>query len=900
MADEKNEIKKNKAEDDTEEMHEIRSADAGKVVPIDVEYEMKRAFIEYSMSVIVDRALPDVRDGMKPVHRRIIYSLFEQGFTHESAYRKCATTGGYVMGKYHPHGDAAIYDSLVRMAQDFSMRYPLVDGNGNFGSRDADPPAAQRYTEARMTKISEEMVADIRKNTVDFRPNYDEHEMEPVVLPSRFPNLLVNGSSGIAVGMATEIPPHNLREVIDGVVAMIEDPEITIDGLMKYIQGPDFPSACNIIGKQGIREAYTTGRGRIIVRAEAQIEDMANGRQRIVVTEIPYRVNNKLLVKRIADLYKEKRIDGISDLRDEYSKKGIRIVIELKKDANAQVLLNQLYALTEMQSAFNVNMLAVVPGVNGKYEPKLLTLKEVLQYYIAHQREVVLRRTQFDLDKATDRAHILEGTLKAIDNINEVIQIIRGSRLEAEAKQKLMDRFDFTERQAQYIVDLRLGRLVGLERDKIEEEYNQKLEEIAYLSSILADEGKLMGVVKDELIEIRDKYGDDRLTRFLPAENEIDFEDLIEEKTVTITVTEQGYVKRTTADNYKAQRRGGKGVLGLTTKEDDNVRHMLVTSSHNLIMFVTSAGKIYGIKGYEIPDAGRTAKGTHAVNLIQLEKEERIQAIIPIKSFEDSRYLVMCTRNGTVKKTELQDYRNLRKGGLKAVALREGDEVIGAVLANDDQKFVIATSDGQALKFDGNSVRDVGRDSYGVIGIRPREGSTVVSFDVCNDNDKLLFVSSNGYGKRTALSEFNEHGRGGMGMKAYRTGEKTGNLVKMLAAHESMDVMLINLAGTIIRTPVADISEMGRNAIGVRLMRADAENPIISATLVAHEEPETETESVAAQNRAETFTDADSDYNGTFEENNSEEADSAVDSSYEDASYEDASFDENASATDDI
>ena len=815
----------------------------GRIMPIDVEYEMKRAFIEYSMSVIVDRALPDVRDGMKPVHRRIIYSLYEQGFTPDSAYRKCATTVGYVMGKYHPHGDAAIYDSLVRLAQDFSMRYTLVDGNGNFGSRDNDPPAASRYTEARMARISTEMVADIRKNTVDFRPNFDEHESEPVVLPSRFPNLLVNGSSGIAVGMATEIPPHNLGEVIDGVVAMIDNPEISVDELMRYIKGPDFPTAANIIGRQGIREAYMTGRGRIVVRAEAHIEDMAGGRQRIVITELPYKVNNAMLVKRIADLHKEKKIEGISDLRDEYSKKGIRIVIELKKDANANVLLNRLYANTPLQDAFCVNMLAVVPGAHGKYEPKLLNLKQILEYYIEHQKNVVTRRTQFDLDKASDRAHLLEGTLKAIDNIEEVIAIIRGSRLESEAKQKLMERFDFSERQAQYIVDLRLGRLVGLERDKILEEYNERLADIAYFSSLLADETKLFGVIKDELIAIKEKYGDERRTRLLEAEGEIDLEDLIEEKDIAITVTEHGYVKRTSSDTYKAQNRGGKGVLGLTTKEEDFVKHILVTSSHNMVMFITNMGQMYGVKGYEIPDAGRTAKGTPIVNLIPVEKGETIQAIIPIRTFEDAKYLIMCTKSGIIKKTRLELYRNLRKAGLRATLLREGDELVNAMLANDGDSFVVATRSGLALRFDGNDVRDVGRASFGVIGIRPRGDDYVVGFDVCRGEDeKLLFISEYGYGKRTSADEFRQHGRGGKGMTAYKVTEKTGKLCGMMTADDDKDVMVINLAGTVIRIRVADISVLGRSTSGVRLMKASGDNPVIGFTTVAHARDEAEAE----------------------------------------------------------
>lgn len=810
----------------------------GKIVPIDVEHEMKKSFIEYAMSVIVDRALPDVRDGMKPVHRRIIYSLFEQGFTPEQSYRKCATTVGYVMGKYHPHGDAAIYDSLVRLAQDFSMRYPLVDGNGNFGSRDNDPPAAQRYTEAKMTKISMELVADIRKETVDFRPNYDEHEVEPVVLPSRFPNLLVNGSSGIAVGMATEIPPHNLGEVIDGVVAAIDNPDITVDELMQYIKGPDFPTAANILGRQGIREAYKTGRGKIIVRAEANIEELPSGRQRIVVTELPYKVNNAKLVERIAELHKEKRIEGISELRDEYSKKGIRIVIELKRDANANVLLNQLYMNTPMQEAFNVNMLAVVPGEHGKYEPKLINLKGAITYYIAHQKDVVTRRTQFDLNKSSERAHILEGTLKAIDNINEVIEIIRGSRLESEAKERLMARFDFSERQAQYIVDLRLGRLTGLERDKILEEYKLRMEEIAYFSGLLADEGKLFGVIKDEILKIKEKYGDERRTRLLPYAGEIDIDDLINEQEVAITLTNFGYIKRTPSDTYKAQRRGGKGILGLTTKEEDFVRHLLLTSSHNRILFVTTLGRVYSLKGYEIPDAGRTAKGTPIVNLLPLAPEEKVAAVIPISSFEDGQYLVMGTKNGTVKKTELQEYRNIRKNGLIAIELREGDALVNACLADDGQDIVIATHDGMAVRFRSSDARAVGRGSIGVRGITLREGDYVVGMDVGSESDSLLLITEKGFGKRTPLSEYRVQSRGGKGLITYRISEKTGSVAGMLFVDDSHDVMLITQSGTVIRIHADDIKTIGRATSGVTLMRIGEGDRIVGCARTAREENE--------------------------------------------------------------
>ncbi|MBO4261143.1 MAG: DNA gyrase subunit A, partial [Clostridia bacterium] len=641
-------------------------------------------------------------------------------------------------------------------------------------------------------------------------------------------------------GMATEIPTHNLREVIDGVVAMIDDPDITIDGLMQYIKGPDFPTAANIIGRQGIREAYHTGKGRIVVRAEATIEDMPGGRQRIVVTELPYKVNNAQLVKRIADLHKEKRIEGIADLRDEYSKKGIRIVMELKQHVNANVLLNQLYANTPLQEAYCANMVALVPGDNGKYEPKQLNLKEMLRYYIDHQMNVVTRRTQFDLEKARDRAHVLEGTLTAIDNIEEVIRIIRSSRLEQEAKEKLMERFDFTERQAQYIVDLRLGRLTGLERDKILEEYEQKLADIAYFTSLLEDDAKMYEVIKAELIAIRDKYGDDRRTRILDAENEIPLEDLIEEKDIAITLTQHGYVKRTPSDTYKAQNRGGKGVLGLTTKEEDFIQHLIVTSSHDLVLFVTNFGRVFGIKGYEIPDAGRTAKGMPIINLIPLEPSEKVQTIIPIRTFEDAQYLTMCTKNGIVKKSRLDLYKNLRKGGLRAVELREGDELVNAILTNDGDKFIVCTKKGFMVKFDGELARSVGRTSFGVIAIRPGEDDCVIGFDVCKySDDKVLFITENGYGKRTLAEEFSEHGRGGKGMRSYRVTDKTGPLCGMVVAGDDKDVMIINLSGTVIRIHVKDISTTGRVASGVILMKATEDNPVVSFTTVAMLDEET-------------------------------------------------------------
>ena len=807
-----------------------------RVVPVDIVHEMKTSFIDYSMSVIVDRALPDVRDGLKPVHRRIVYSMFELGYTPDKATRKSATTVGHVMGKYHPHGDAAIYDSLVRLAQDFSMRYVLVDGQGNFGSRDGDPPAAQRYTEAKMSKISMEMVADINKNTVDFRPNYDEHEIEPVVLPSRFPNMLVNGSSGIAVGMATNIPPHNLGEVIDGVIQVIDNPEISIDELMQYIKGPDFPTGANILGKQGIREAFRTGRGKILVRAEAKIEEMANGRHRIVVTELPYQVNNARLVEKIAELVKDKRIDTISGLRDEYSKKGIRIVIELKREANPNVVLNQLYKYTSLQEAFNVNMLALIPTADGKSQPKLINLKEALVYYIDHQKEVVSRRTQFDLEKALDRAHILEGMLLALDNIDEIINIIRSSKTEPIAKEGMMNRFGFTERQAQYIIDMRLGRLTGIEREKVQTEYAEKLKEIEYYRSILGDESILMGVIKEELLVIKNKYGDERRTRIIPYEGEIDLEDLIHEQEVAITLTNVGYIKRTAADTYKAQRRGGKGIMGLTTREEDFVEKLLITSSHDMILFITTFGRVYSLKGYEIPDAGRTAKGIAIVNLLQLQPDEKVATMIPITGFEDGKYLVIATKSGIIKKTELKAYINMRKGGLIAVDLRDGDELINAHLVDEGQDIMIATRKGMSIRFSEKDVRSTGRDSIGVKGITLRDEDYVIGMDICKPGDSILIVTEKGFGKRTDVEEYRPQTRGGKGLLTYKISDKTGELVGMMMVNDDNDIMMITTEGVIIRIHAEDINIIGRNTSGVRLMRTTETNLIVSCAKTDKEE----------------------------------------------------------------
>ena len=824
----------------SDENNKETTDELAKVLPIDIVHEMKKSFIDYSMSVIVDRALPDVRDGLKPVHRRIIYSMFEQGYTPDKSYRKSATTVGNVMGKYHPHGDAAIYDSLVRLAQDFSMRYTLVDGNGNFGSRDGDPPAAQRYTEAKMSKISMEMVADINKNTVDFRPNYDEHEVEPTVLPSRFPNMLVNGSSGIAVGMATNIPPHNLGEVIDGVIQVMENPDITVDELMQYIKGPDFPTGANILGKQGIREAYKTGRGKIIVRSEAKIEEMGNNRHRIVVTEIPYQVNNARLVEKIAELVKDKRLDAISGLRDEYSKAGIRIVIELKRDANPNVVLNQLYKFTSMQEAFNVNMLALIPTADGKSQPQLINLKEALIYYVDHQKNVVTRRTQFDLDKALDRAHILEGTLLALDNIDEIINIIRSSKTEAIAKEGMMNRFGFTERQAQYIIDMRLGRLTGIEREKVLEEYQEKQKEIAYYRSILGDEGLLMGVIKDELLAIKKSYADERRTRIVPYEGEIDIDDLIHEQEIAVTLTHFCYVKRTPADTYKAQRRGGKGIMGLSTREEDFVEHLLITSSHNMLLFITNFGRVYSLKGYEIPDAGRTAKGIAIVNLLQLNPDEKIATMIPISGFEDGKYLLMATKEGIIKKTELKEYCNIRKGGLIALELREGDELINARLADEEKDIMLVTRKGMSIRFSEADVRSTGRASIGVRGITLREGDSVIGMDICDPENSLLIITEKGFGKRTDIVEYRIQSRGGKGLLTYKISEKTGELAGMMMVNDANDVMLITTEGVIIRIHAEDINIIGRNTSGVRLMRTTETNLIVSCAKTDREDEDPE------------------------------------------------------------
>lgn len=820
-----------------------------RIIPIDIESEMKKSFIDYAMSVIIDRALPDVRDGLKPVHRRILYTMFSSGFTPDKPYRKSVATVGEALKSFHPHGDAAVYDSLVRMAQDFSLRHPLVDGHGNFGSRDGDAAAAMRYTEARLAKISMEMLADINKDTVDFKPNFDEHEVEPVVLPSRFPNLLVNGSSGIAVGMATNIPPHNLGEVIDGICAALDNPEITIDELMKYIKGPDFPTAAKIIGKKGIRDAYRTGRGRLVVRSEATIEEMHGNRHRIIVSEIPYQVNKARLIEKIAELVKDKRLEGISFLQDESGREEpVRIVIELKRDANPMVVLNQLYKNTQLQETFSVNMVAIVPTEDKLYEPRTLNLKEAIDYYIVHQEDVIRRRTKFELDKAEARAHILEGLKIALDHLDEVIKIIRNSKTEALAKEGLSERFGFSEKQSQAIVDMRLGRLTGLEREKLENEYNELLEKIKYYREVLANESLVHQIIKDELEVIRDKYANDRRTKIEIDEDEIDIEDLIQEEESVITMTHFGYVKRLPADTYKSQRRGGKGIIGLSTREEDFVKNLFVTSTHNFIMFFTNKGRVYRLKAYEIPEAGRQAKGTAIVNLLQLDANEKVTTVIPIHEYKEGLYLVMATRNGLVKKTDLMEYDNIRKGGLAAVTLRENDELIDVKLTDGKQDIMLSTVNGMSIRFNETDARPIGRVSQGVKGIELDEDDYVIGMEVVTDNTTLLVVTENGFGKRTELEEYKVQTRGGKGILTYRITEKTGKSIGMMLVSEEDDIILISSDGSIIRMKVDEISILGRATQGVTLMRMSEGNNVVSMARMVNEECQDENDCEELEN----------------------------------------------------
>lgn len=803
------------------------------IIQRDIENEMRTAYIDYAMSVIVARALPDVRDGLKPVHRRILYTMHEDGFTPDKPYRKCATTVGDVLGRYHPHGDSSVYDALVRMAQDFSLRYMMVDGHGNFGSVDGDPPAAYRYTEARMSKIAVNMLTDIEKNTVDFMPNFDDRLQEPTVLPAKIPALLVNGSSGIAVGMATNIPPHNLTEVINGIIKIIDEDEVTDEDLMSVIKGPDFPTGATILGREGIKQAYTTGRGKITLRAEAEIEEMSGNKQRIIVSSLPYQVNKAKLIEHIADLVKEKRLEGISAIRDESDRQDkVRIVVELKRDANPQVVLNQLYKNTQMQDTFGIIMLALVNG-----EPKILTLRQCLDYYIEHRKNVVLRRTKFDLDKAEARAHILEGLKIALDNIDEVIAIIRAAY--DDAKERLMERFGLSEIQAQAILDMRLKTLSGLQREKIEDEYNELMKLIAYLKEVLSSETLVYGIIKDELIEIRDKFGDERLTKIVAAEGDIDVEDLIKEEQSVIALTHFGYIKRMPIDTYKSQKRGGKGITGIATREEDFVKQIFTASTHDTILFFSNKGKLYKLRGYEIPEAGRTARGTAIVNLLSLDAGEKVSAIIPIQNFAEGKYLLFATKNGIIKKTSLTEYNSARKTGLLSITLKEDDELIDVRLTDGEDNVVLVTKGGMSITFDEKDVRPMGRVSQGVIGIRLGKDDEVIGMEsiIAGANATLLAITENGFGKRTELDEYRVQTRGGKGVITYKVTPKTGNIVGIRIVEEADDVMLITDTGTIIRLNVAGISVLGRSTQGVTLMRTN-EGRVVSIEKITEKEEE--------------------------------------------------------------
>ncbi len=824
------------------QMDEVFKSEQNTIVPVDLDGEMRKSFIDYAMSVISDRALPDIRDGMKPVHRRILYSMFTQGFTPDKAYRKCATTIGDVLGRFHPHGDASVYDALVRLAQDFSLRHPLVDGHGNFGSLDGDPPAAYRYTEARLAKIALEMMRDINKNTVDFRPNFDEHEMEPVALPSRFPNLLVNGSVGIAVGMATNIPPHNLGEVIDGVVMMIDNPDVTVDELMTVVKGPDFPTGGAILGTMGIREAYTTGRGRIMVRAHAEIEG-SGAKTRIVIHDLPFAVNKARLIERMADLVKDKKVEGISGIRDESDRtEMVRIVIELKKDANPDVVLNQLYKNCSLQDACCANMLALVPDKEGKLEPRLITLRDALGYYIKHQEEVITRRTQYDLEKDENKRHIDEGLLIAMDHIDEIISIIRSSRTEQEAKERMCERFGFSDKQAQHIVDMRLGRLTGLEREKLEAEIRALNEEIEYFHKILSDIDMLHGVIKDEILEIKRKYATPRVTEIMGGSFEdIDDESLIQEQDIVVTLTHMGYIKRQLVDTYKTQHRGGKGISGQSTREEDFVEKIIATTTHKFLLCFTDTGRVFKIKGYKIPETNtRQAKGTALVNLLKLGPEEKIRNIIPVDNFEDEDIsLTIVTRNGIVKKTPITKYVNINKNGLIATNIREGDEVVSVRLTRKSQEIVIVTAQGKAIRFNSDDCRDMGRNATGVRGIRLSEGDRVVGMEPVTDDGLMLVISEKGYGKKSSIDDYRIQSRGGKGIITYKVTEKTGNLVGTTLIADNEDLLIMTDHGMVIRVMSTEIPTLSRATSGVRLMRS-TKNSIIDFTVAEHYEEDDE------------------------------------------------------------
>ena len=802
-----------------------------RILPIEIAEEMKKSYIDYSMSVIVGRALPDVRDGLKPVHRRILYSMSELNLTPDKPYRKSARIVGDVLGKYHPHGDSAVYLAMVRMAQDFSTRGLLVDGHGNFGSVDGDSPAAMRYTEARMSKLALELLRDIDKETVDFVPNFDESLKEPAVLPSRYPNLLVNGSNGIAVGMATSIPPHNLGEVIDATVHLIDNEECSVDDLMKFVKGPDFPTSAIIMGKENIAEAYRTGRGKVKVRARAVIEELPKGKQQIVVTEIPYQVNKAKLVERIAELVKDKKVEGISDLRDESNRNGMRIVIELKRDVNANIVLNNLYKHSQMEETFSVIMLALVNG-----QPKVLNLKQILYHYVQHQKVVVTRRTKFELKKAEARAHILEGLRIALDNIDAVISLIRASKTTQEAKSGLMEKFGLTDIQAQAILDMRLQRLTGLERDKIEAEYEELIKKINRLKEILANERLLLNVIKEEMLIIKENYADERRTEIRHAEGEIDMRDLIEDEEIAITLTHFGYIKRLPADTYKSQKRGGRGISALTTREEDFVKHLVSTTTHSKLLFFTNKGRVFRLNAYEIPEGKRQAKGTAIVNLLQLGPNEKIATLLAIDEKDDNKYLLLATKNGIVKKTDREEFKNINKAGLIAIGLREDDELIGVKVTDGNKDVLLVTKEGMSIRFDENDIRSMGRSAMGVKGITLSNDDKVVSMSLCEEGTDVLVVSENGFGKRTDINEYRTQIRAGKGIKTYNIAEKTGKLVGAEMVNEDDEMMIINSDGVLIRLRVNEISLFGRVTSGVKLMKTDDEVNVVSISKIKMEE----------------------------------------------------------------
>lgn len=810
----------------------IEEYNEGTIVDREIVEEMKTAYIDYAMSVIVQRALPDVRDGLKPVHRRILYTMYEDGLTKDKPYRKSATTVGDVLGRYHPHGDLSVYDAMVRLAQNFTMRYPLVDGHGNFGSIDGDGAAAYRYTEARMSKISETMLADIEKNTVKFMPNFDGIRQEPTVLPTRLPALLVNGSSGIAVGMATNIPPHNLTEILNAVIKLIDEDQVSDEELLKIVKGPDFPTGGLILGREGIRDAYLTGSGKIMMRGEAEIEEMSGNRQKIIIKSLPYQVNKANLIIAINQLARDKKIEGISEVRDESDREEmVRVVIELKRDTNAQVVLNKLYKYTQLQLSFGAIMLALVNG-----EPKILTLRQCLEYFIEHRKEVIINRTEFELDKALARAHILEGLRIAIDNIDEVIKVIRGSY--DDPKEQLMKRFGLDDIQAQSILDMRLKTLSGLQREKIEEEYQNLLKLIEHLRAILADEKLVFNLIKEESLEMIEKYGDERLTKIVKAEGELEDEDLIDDENSIITLTHFGYIKRMPVDTYKSQRRGGKGISGLTTREDDFVKQIFNASTHDIILFFTNKGKLYKLRGFDIPEAGRTAKGTAIVNLLQLDPGEKIAAVIPLKSFEDAEYLIMNTKKGLVKKTPLNEYNTDRKTGLIAITLKDEDELIDVRLSNGKNNIVLVTKKGLCITFSEEDVRPVGRTAQGVLGIRVSDDDEVIGMETITENkdNTLLAITENGFGKRTELDEYRVQTRGGKGVITYKITSKTGDIVGVRIANENQDVMMITDKGTLIRIGVKEVSILGRATQGVTLMRTNDGGKVVSIETISDEE----------------------------------------------------------------